>query len=67
MGGVIADPELIQEADMGLDVYAGTMTRYYSHNWKTIIQQWGKAFREVRNGDRFRLLSIRRQFDSNRG
>jgi hypothetical protein len=43
LGGVIADPEQIQEADMGLDVYAGTMTRYYSHNWKTIIQQWGEA------------------------
>lgn len=24
---------------MGLDIYAGTLTRYYSHNWKTITQQ----------------------------
>lgn len=24
---------------MGLDIYAGTLTRYYSGNWKTIIQQ----------------------------
>ena len=25
---------------MGLDIYAGTLTRYYSHNWKTVVQQW---------------------------
>ena len=24
---------------MGLDIYAGTLTRYYSHNWKNIVQQ----------------------------
>lgn len=24
---------------MGLDIYSGTLTRYYSHNWKTITQQ----------------------------
>ncbi|MBR5713142.1 MAG: hypothetical protein IKX54_06055 [Lachnospiraceae bacterium] len=28
---------------MGLDVYAGTLTRYYARNWKTIVQQWGEA------------------------
>ena len=22
---------------MGLDIYAGTLTRYYSHNWKTVV------------------------------
>ena len=27
---------------MGLDIYAGTLTRYYSHNWKTITQQWAE-------------------------
>ena len=27
---------------MGLDIYAGTLTRYYSHNWKTIVQQWAE-------------------------
>ena len=27
---------------MGLDIYAGTLTRYYSGNWKTIVQQWGQ-------------------------
>ncbi len=26
---------------MGLDIYAGTLTRYYSHNWKTVVQQVG--------------------------
>ena len=27
---------------MGLDIYAGTMTRYYTHNWKTAVQQWAE-------------------------
>ena len=27
---------------MGLDIYAGTLTRYYSHNWKTVVQQMEK-------------------------
>ena len=27
---------------MGLDVYAGTLTRYYSGNWKTRAQQWAE-------------------------
>ncbi|MGH7861955.1 MAG: hypothetical protein ACREOS_06895 [Candidatus Dormibacteraceae bacterium] len=26
---------------MGLDVYVGTLGRYYSGQWETIIQQWG--------------------------
>ena len=25
---------------MGLDIYAGPLTQYYSHNWKTVVQQW---------------------------
>ena len=36
---------------MGLDLYAGTMTRYYTHNWKTVVQQWaeehGYAFQRI--------------------
>jgi hypothetical protein len=24
---------------MGLDIYVGTLTRYYKHNWKTVVQQ----------------------------
>ena len=28
---------------MGLDIYAGTLTRYYARNWKTSVQQWGEA------------------------
>lgn len=41
---------------MGLDIYAGTFTRYYAQNWKTITQQWaeenGYAFtRIVANSD----------------
>lgn len=28
---------------MGMDVYAGTLTRYYAHNWKTVAQQWAEA------------------------
>ena len=27
---------------MGLDIYAGTLTRYYAHNWKTAVQQWAE-------------------------
>ena len=27
---------------MGLDIYAGTLTRYFSHNWKTVVQQWAE-------------------------
>lgn len=27
---------------MGLDIYAGKLTRYYSRNWKTIVQQLAK-------------------------
>lgn len=28
---------------MGLDLYAGTLTRYYAKNWKTSTQQWAEA------------------------
>lgn len=28
---------------MGLDIYVGPLTRYYSHNWKTVTQQWAEA------------------------
>ena len=28
---------------MGLDIYAGTLTRYYAHNWKTAAQQFAEA------------------------
>ena len=27
---------------MGLDIYAGTLTRYYARNWKTVTQQWAE-------------------------
>lgn len=27
---------------MGLDIYAGTLTRYYLHNWKTVVQQFAE-------------------------
>lgn len=27
---------------MGLDIYTGTLTRYYSKNWKSIIQQYAE-------------------------
>ncbi len=27
---------------MGLDIYAGTLTRYYAHNWKNAVQQWAE-------------------------
>ncbi len=37
---------------MGLDIYAGTLTRYYAHNWKTVSQQFvednGMNFQTIR-------------------
>ncbi|MBD5528255.1 MAG: hypothetical protein HDR02_07595 [Lachnospiraceae bacterium] len=27
---------------MGLDIYAGTLTRYYAQNWKSMTQQWAE-------------------------
>jgi len=27
---------------MGLDIYSGPLTRYYSKNWKTVVQQWAE-------------------------
>lgn len=27
---------------MGLNIYAGTLTRYYAQNWKTTVQQWAE-------------------------
>ena len=27
---------------MGLDVYVGSLTRYYSGQWETVVQQWGR-------------------------
>lgn len=43
---------------MGLDIYAGTLTRYYTHNWKTVSEQFAEA-----NGLGFQ--TIRPQNDSN--
>ena len=37
---------------MGLDIYAGTLTRYYCHNWKTAVQQWAE-----KNGYQFQKLN----------
>jgi hypothetical protein len=37
--------ELVPENDaneMGLDVYVGSLTRYYAHDWETIVQQTAK-------------------------
>ena len=28
---------------MGLDIYAGTLIRYYARNWKTVSQQFAEA------------------------
>ncbi len=28
---------------MGLDIYVGSFTRYYAHQWETIVQQAGRA------------------------
>lgn len=37
---------------MGLDIYAGTLTRYYAQNWKTAVQQWAEE-----NGYQFSKLT----------
>lgn len=40
---------------MGLDIYAGPLTRYYTHNWKTAAQKWaeenGMGYEMVRAND----------------
>ena len=41
---------------MGLDIYAGTLTRYYSHNWKTVVQQWAE-----KNGYTFNRITPDRE------
>lgn len=33
------DTHLKYRLNMGLDIYSGQLTRYYSRNWKTIVQQ----------------------------
>ena len=37
---------------MGLDIYAGALTRYYARNWKTVTQKWaeesGMEFQTIR-------------------
>lgn len=38
---------------MGLDIYAGTLTRYYTHNWKTVTQQFAEA-----NGMAFQTFRV---------
>ena len=43
---------------MGLDIYAGTLTRYYTHNWKTVTQVFAEA-----NGMVFQ--TIRQQQEEN--
>ena len=30
----------MEDKNMGLDIYAGTFTRYYARNWKTVAQQF---------------------------
>ena len=37
--------------NMGLDVYCGTLIRYYSRNWLTSVQQWG-----IENGFEVRMV-----------
>ena len=36
---------------MGLDIYAGTLTRYYTRNWKTAVQKFAEA-----NGIEFQTI-----------
>lgn len=41
---------------MGLDIYAGTLIRYYTHNWKTAAQQFAEA-----NGLNFHTIKPQEQ------
>ncbi|MBR6101835.1 MAG: hypothetical protein IKP95_05370 [Ruminococcus sp.] len=43
---------------MGLDIYAGTMTRYYGRNWLTSVQQWG-----IKNGMQVNIVRPEGQGD----
>ena len=43
---------------MGLDIYAGTLTRYYSHNWKTVVQQWRRKTDTPLTGNHARLEKL---------
>ena len=44
---------------MGLDLYAGTFTRYYTRNWKTVVEAWAEAngvdFKRTDDGDEEKL------------
>ena len=45
---------------MGLDVYAGTLTRYYMHNWKTVSQKFAEA-----NGIQYQIIRSQPDNESN--
>lgn len=41
---------------MGLDIYAGTLTRYYAQNWKTVSQQFAET-----NGMNFQTIRAQQE------
>ena len=41
---------------MGLDIYAGTLTRYYTHNWKTVTQLFAEE-----NGINFEVIRSKQE------
>lgn len=43
---------------MGLDIYTGTLTRYYTGNWKTAAQKWAEE-----NGFSFNIMHPNRDED----
>ena len=43
---------------MGLDIYAGTLTRYYAHNWKSAVQQWAEANGYAFGGPFFNIYHV---------
>lgn len=43
---------------MGLDIYAGTLTRYYTHNWKTVAQLFAEE-----NGINFQTIRCQQEDD----
>ena len=52
---------------MGLDVYSGTLTRYYTHHWKTKAQQYaeshGLKFQTIRSNQEEEDLSVEEVLD----
>ncbi len=50
---------------MGLDVYVGPLSRYYTGQWETVVQQWGRQI-GPNPGPAQSFRTLRRQMSANR-